>query len=219
MAGGGSASSSAARVGLRRRLFDLRNAIDAFRVTKDAAVAKGGHHSGAGRWKDDTKPTGGADEEASEEAREAAAAVKKLQEKAARLRSAKDVTTRLNEAQAAQKMAEKLRSQLPANAAGANGTAAAGCKLRSLWPAAAMPARRSFDGEQRDVGGEHGAEEAAAARSVASPRRHRGAARRQTARREAAREAAAARGGPPAAGPFDKMSNAESMRRAAHART
>ena len=197
------------------RLFDLRNVLDAFRVNKDVAVVLAKHRERMRTlWNADgsNKPEGGGDDEPSDEAREAAAALKRLQEKAARLRSAKDVTTRLNEAQAAQKMRDKLRSQLPASAAGARARASAGGQLRSLWRAAAQPTRRTVDGIQRDV--------RRVSQSISKPLPAREVATRDAATiaaavhssalQTAARDEATVHGAPlPAAGPFDRVSDAE----------
>ena len=197
------------------RLFDLRNVIDAFRVNKDVAVVLAKHRERMRTlWKADgsNKPAGGGEDEPSDEDWQAAAALKKMREKAARLRSSKDVTTRLNEAQAAKKTADKLRSQLPSAAAGARARGAAGSGLCSLWPAAAQPARRTIDGVARDVRRVSKAlTRPLPAREVAARDASTvAAAARANASRAEARAAAAARGDPmPAAGPFDQVSDRE----------
>ena len=202
------------------RLFDLENAVDAFRVHTETAVILGKHRERARtRWKEDgsNKPAGCGDDESSDAQREAVAALKKLREKAVRLRSAKDVTTRLNEVQAMTKWADSLRSQLPSRNAGVQ-LGSAGPRLRSNWSHAAQPQRHTVDGAARDAKG------TAKALVAPLPPRDVGArnggvaatAAAASATRQREREEAVANGRPlPAAGPFDPMSADEYERLAA----
>ena len=190
-----------------------QNLLGAFRVNKDVAVILGKHRERARTlWSDKhPRPPGGADGEASAAEREAAEQLKQLHAKADRLRSKKDILTRLNEAQAAQRWAAQLRSQLP-SAEGQGGTATAGPRLRAQWRGAAEPSQRTVDGARREVQRVDKQLRAPLPAREAAPRDGARAARSrgEAEARSRARAAAAAVGAlMPAAGTFDEMSDAE----------
>ena len=123
------------------RLADLENIIGGFTTKRDVALLLGKHRERARTlWTDRNRPVApaGCDEA---QLKEAAKALNKLREAAERLRSTKDAATRQKDAAWAGAWAASLQAALPSKLAA---PPVEQCKLRSVWGAAANPARRSL---------------------------------------------------------------------------
>lgn len=132
------------------RLFDLENIREGFRVPKEVAVLLAKHRERArALWNEKNRPAAAPGGEADGDAKAGAAALEKLREKAARLRSTKDLATRTADAKWASDWSEALCKRLPGRQTAATSdaerrqTAAA---LGEVWGAASAPGRRTLSG-------------------------------------------------------------------------
>lgn len=128
------------------RLADIENLTHGFTAPKLASVLLMKHRSRTRTiWNDANpatrRPEGADGEDVTAGQREAINEIKKLREKAERLRGTKSITTRINDACSVKAWADELRKQLPAAADGSTSTT----RLHKLWQLASKPSRRTIN--------------------------------------------------------------------------
>ena len=137
-----------ARLVAAARLTDIDHLMHGFKAPKLASVLLMKHRSRARTlWNAaNPRPEGADGGDMTAGQREAVKELKKLRDKADRLRGTKSIATRLLSATAVQRWAAALRKELPASTArGPSATSS----LHELWRCAARPARRTVDHRSR----------------------------------------------------------------------
>ena len=138
-----------ARLVAASRLAHIENIVQGFKAPRLASVLLMKHRSRARTiWNAaNPRPEGADGEDMTAGQREAVKEIRKLREKAERLRDTKSIATRLNAAHASKAWADALRNELPAMA---THPASATARLRELWRCASEPARRTVDHRSRN---------------------------------------------------------------------